>query len=243
VASARRVSSDCSLKNNTGNTTKYFPYFREEEPAFEIFVKFPVDNKRMIVYFRSMRVKDEIKQEALFNATVKLVNDIGFVSSSVAKIAKEAKISPATLYVYHKNKEELLVSTYLTIKKNIGKAIHEGFDETLPIRDILKAVWFNMFAYIERYPDHFQYTEQFANSPYQLLVDKREIEKHFVPVMGVVYEGIQQKIIKDVHFDILTAFMFIPILSLANEKICQDFKPTPENIETAFTLAWDAIKF
>ena len=45
----------------------------------------------MIVYFRPMRIKDDIKQEALFQATVKLVNEIGFVSSSVAKIAKEAE--------------------------------------------------------------------------------------------------------------------------------------------------------
>ncbi len=61
----------------------------------------------MFVYFRAMRTKDDFKQEALFQATIKLVNDIGFVSSSVAKIAKEADVSPATIYVYHKNKEDL----------------------------------------------------------------------------------------------------------------------------------------
>jgi AcrR family transcriptional regulator len=196
----------------------------------------------MIIYFNTMRTKDEIKQEALFNATVKLVNEIGFAASSVSKIAKQAGISPATIYIYHKNKEALLVSTYLEIKKNIGSAIHEDFDDSMPVRDILRKVWFNMFAYIETHPDYFQYTEQFANSPYQDLVDKKEIERHFTPVMGVVYKGIELKIIKNVHFDILVAFMFMPILSLANDKICQNFTPTPENIETAFGLAWDAIK-
>ena len=53
-----------------------------------------------------MRVKDELKQDALFNATVKLVNEIGFVASSVSKIAKEADISPATIYVYYENSPE-----------------------------------------------------------------------------------------------------------------------------------------
>ena len=56
-----------------------------------------------------MRTKDGIKQEALFEATVKLVNEIGFASSSVSKIAKQAGISPATIYIYYKNKEDLLV--------------------------------------------------------------------------------------------------------------------------------------
>ena len=78
-----------------------------------------------------MRVKDEIKQDALFKATVKLVNEIGFASSSVGKIAKEAGISPATVYIYYKNKEDLLVSTYMDIKKNFTQALLKDFDESL----------------------------------------------------------------------------------------------------------------
>ena len=37
-----------------------------------------------------MRLQDESKKAAIFNATVKLVNEIGFAAASVAKIAKEA---------------------------------------------------------------------------------------------------------------------------------------------------------
>ena len=50
-----------------------------------------------------MRTKDEQKKEALFKATVKLVNEIGFAASSVSKIAKEASVSPSTLYVFFEN--------------------------------------------------------------------------------------------------------------------------------------------
>ena len=81
-----------------------------------------------------MRTRDDEKQAALFEATVKLVNEIGFVASSVSKIANEAKVSPATIYVYHQNKEDLLVSTYVEIKLNLSRAILADFDDTLPIR-------------------------------------------------------------------------------------------------------------
>ena len=158
-----------------------------------------------------MRIKDDIKQDALFEATVKLVNEIGFASSSVSKIAKEACVSPATIYVYHKNKEDLLVKTYIQIKKNIGRAIHEDFDDSLPIRDILKNVWFKMFDHISKHPDYFQYTEQFSNSPYQSLVDKQDIETYFDPIINVLLKGIEQKIIKNVDFDILTVSVVIPL--------------------------------
>jgi hypothetical protein len=55
-------------------------------------------------------------------------------------------------------------------------------------------------------------------------------------------KGIEQKIIKDVNFDVLTAFIFYPIYSLSNKRLCKGFEKSEENIEVAFNLAWDAIK-
>ena len=119
-----------------------------------------------------MRTKDDQKKEALFAATIKLVNDIGFAATSVSKIAKEAHVSPSTLYVFFKNKEDLLVSTYVEIKMDLSRAMLDRFDDSLPIRDIMKNVWFSMFDYISLKPHYFQFIEQFANSPYSELVDK-----------------------------------------------------------------------
>ena len=189
-----------------------------------------------------MRIKDEVKQEALFEATVKLVNEIGFASSSVSKIAKEAGVSPATIYVYYRNKEDLLVSTYVEIKRDLSRAILEGFDRDRPIRDIFRQLWFNMFAHIAKHPDYFQFTEQFANSPYCSLVDRAALDKYYKPIEEIFIKGITQKIIKDVNRDILITFVFHPVVTLSNPRMCQDFELTESNIETAFNLAWDAIK-
>ena len=189
-----------------------------------------------------MRIKDLQKQDAIINATVKLVNEIGFVSSSVSKIAHKANVSPATIYVYYKNKEDLLVSTYIGIKQKLGKAALKNFDENQPIRDILMNVWVNLFDYIAKNNDYFQFTEQFSNSPYAKLIKKEDVEKTFEQVHKIVQKGINQKIIKNVSFDILTAFMFFPIITLANPRLCENIKLNNETIETSFNLAWDAIK-
>ena len=196
----------------------------------------------MIVYFRAMRKKDDEKEAALFEATVKLVNEIGFASSSVSKIAKEAGVSPATIYVYYKNKEDLLVSTYIEIKLDLSNALLRDFNDNLPIRDILRNVWFNMFEFISSNLEYYKFVEQFSNSPFSSLINREEVEQYFVPIVEVLQKGIEQKIIKNVNFDILTAFMYVPITVLANPVKFPDFELSEENIETAFTLAWDAIK-
>lgn len=190
-----------------------------------------------------MRTKDEIKQQALFEATVKLVNEIGFVASSVNKIAKEAKVSPATIYVYYKNKDDLLISTYISIKRSLSEAALAGVYDDMPIRDAMKKIWYNLFNYISENIEYFQYTEQFANSPYSEQLNPEEIEKYFAPMQRIIQKGIDQKIIKNVHFDILGAFTFYPIMVLANARLSRNMDLTEENIQAAFRMAWDAIKY
>ena len=189
-----------------------------------------------------MRVKDDKKQEALLLATVKIVNEIGFAASSVAKIAKQAEVSPATLYVYYKNKEDLLVSTYVEIKISMAKAIFDGLDTDLPVRDVFQEIWHNLFDYIHKNHEEFRFAEQFSNSPYSHLVNREELEKLFLPMIEVIDRGIQQKIIKNVSKDILSAFIFYPAIILASPHLCKDFKISRESVRDAFQLAWDAIK-
>ena len=189
-----------------------------------------------------MRTKDDQKKQALFRATVKLVNEIGFASSSVSKIAKEANVSPSTIYVFFKNKDDLLVSTYVEIKRNMADALLADFDDKLPIRDILKGAWFNIFKYISNNLEGYEYLEQFANSPYSSLVDIETLEKEFIPIINVFQKGIEQKIIKNVDISLLSAFMFNPISRLANPRLRHGLDMNEENLELAFTMAWDAIK-
>jgi AcrR family transcriptional regulator len=196
----------------------------------------------MIVYFSAMRTRDDEKREALFEATVKLVNAIGFVSSSVSKIAKEAGVSPATLYVYYKNKEDLLVSTYIDIKLDLSRAILSNFDDSLPMRDIIKNVWLSMFDYATSNLEYYKFCEQFSNSPYGDLVDHQTVEQYFIPIINVLEKGIEQKIIKAVDRHLLAAFMFPPIAYLTNPRLRHGPELSAAEIETAFTMAWDAIK-
>ncbi|NNG26616.1 MAG: TetR/AcrR family transcriptional regulator [Ignavibacteriaceae bacterium] len=189
-----------------------------------------------------MRIKDELKQEAIIQATIKLVNKIGFVSSSVAKIAKEANVSPATIYIYYKNKEDLLVSTYIEIKKKMSLVLLKNFDDSKPFRDILFAFWKNGFDFVAKNRELYMYAEQFSNSPYSEKVDHKVLEKHFEPMLRVLQNGIEQKVIKDVPFDILATFIFYPIMIMSNSKISRTLDLNKNTIETGFQLAWDAIK-
>ncbi|MBR3395145.1 MAG: helix-turn-helix transcriptional regulator, partial [Firmicutes bacterium] len=48
-----------------------------------------------------MRTRDPEKQKKIKEATVRLILREGINGASVAKIAREAEVSPATIYVYY----------------------------------------------------------------------------------------------------------------------------------------------
>lgn len=189
-----------------------------------------------------MRVKDDIKRNAIIEATVALVNEIGFASSSVSKIAKRANVSPATIYIYFKNKEDLLVSTYVDIKVCMGNAILEGFEPNMPVRDAVFLAGKRLYTYINSHSQLFAYAEQFGNSPYTDLVDQEAIAAPFKPMYELIQYGVDQKIIKDVPFELLFAHFYLPIINLVNPRLHPGFEVTPESIETSMNMAWDAIK-
>jgi hypothetical protein len=75
-----------------------------------------------------------------------------------------------------------------------------------------------MFDYISNNLEYYKFIEQFSNSPYSSLFNKKEVEQYFVPLIKVLQTGIEQKIIKNVNFDILTAFMYHPSLTFTKIK-------------------------
>ena len=188
-----------------------------------------------------MRLQDENKKEAIFEASIKLVNEIGFVSASVAKIAKEANVSPATLYIYHKNKEDLLVAIYTEIKRKLSEAMIIGYDIERPVKESMRLVWENSLKFIGENQNYFQFAEQFSNSPFSDKVDKEKINEYFAPFYTLFQKGIDEKILKNAPIDMLGVFGFYPVMVLSNKKICTSFGEMKDGINIAFEMAWDAI--
>ncbi len=189
-----------------------------------------------------MRLQDKNKKAAIFHATIKLVNEIGFVAASVSKIAKEANVSPATIYIYHKDKEDLLVSIFLDIQQKKNSVCMKEFDESAPLKESLRKLWHNSFKFVSQNKGLLEYNDQFVNSPYIDLVDDTELMDGFQCFYAAFESAAREKIIKKVDVNLLTAFIFFPLSKLANPRTSGGLKMTQNNIETAFEMTWDAIR-
>lgn len=188
-----------------------------------------------------MRLKDENKKKAICNAAIELITSEGFANTSISKIAKKANVSAATIYIYFENKEDLLNKLYLWIKQESSISFLKGFHEDLPVPEGIKILWFNIYHTIIAEPVKFAFGEQFANSPLVNRVSKTEGSKYYQPIYNLLKRGVDQRIIKDVPLEILSAYIFAPIMFLTKRQLSGEIMINEAILQETFGLTWDAI--
>ncbi|WP_096189645.1 TetR/AcrR family transcriptional regulator [Evansella halocellulosilytica] len=73
------------------------------------------------------------KYEQIIDAAVKVIAENGYHHSQVSKIAKEAGVADGTIYLYFKNKEDILISLFEEKMGNFVEKSRERLDEETSI--------------------------------------------------------------------------------------------------------------
>ncbi len=188
-----------------------------------------------------MRHKDDNKHLAICNAAIELISADGFAGVSMSKIARAANVSPATIYVYFENKEDLLNKLYLFVKQEMSAALLRGVETNSSVAEAFKAIWNNFYEYAISNPVKFAFTEQFANSPLLDRICRIEDMDFFKPLLDLFDRGKEEKVFKDVSLEIFNAFTFAPLMGLIKEHLRGEIALDEKTLEMTFEIAWDAV--
>jgi len=160
-----------------------------------------------------MRKKDDKKEKSIKEAVIKLILQEGFHGTSISKIAKEAGVSPATVYTYFDSKEIMLQDIYREYMEEIChyvlSKVHYGMDE----KQLIEALIRSYYDYIQENQDLFSFVNQFSNSP-SLVCGCSEIEGNF-NIKMLIADLKHREIIKNYHNENVMAMIFHPIKAIA----------------------------
>jgi AcrR family transcriptional regulator len=188
-----------------------------------------------------MRPRDQHKQAALIEATLHQVTEHGFGATSVARIARQADISPGTVYIYYRDKDTLLEAAFLHASDRLIDTVLAALAPRATLRESLGTVWRALFALALKQPRLFRFHEQFTHSSRMHPALQERNEARLTPLLEALEQGQRAGLIKPVGLELIEAFLFRPIHSLIHGHSCRPFTPTPEAIDSAFAMAWDAI--
>ncbi len=161
-----------------------------------------------------MRQKDETKEIAIREAALEMIVKEGFKGTSMQKLAKKANVSPATIYLYFKNREDLLNSVYLDVRQQTNEAALVGFDSSMPFREGLKVLWLNRYRYFTEHPLHFFFLEQFLNSPLVESAARMEDKAFKRPLQQFAANAFKRGEIVKIPFEVYWPIAFSPLYQM-----------------------------
>lgn len=112
-----------------------------------------------------MRFKDPQKEHLIREKAIELFVQEGFDGFSMQKLGIEAGISPSTIYLYFRNKEDLINNLYRYIERAINRSARSHLDpDLMSLEQGLWSQWLCRYYYVEQHPLHFRFAEQFRNA-------------------------------------------------------------------------------
>ena len=190
-----------------------------------------------------MRLKDEQKIDLFLASTLSLVGQVGLVGLTMPLIAKRSGVAIGTLYIYFKNKDDLIHALYKEVKKRFGATIFIGYSPELPVEEGFRVIWENSLRYAVSNFSEQVFLQQFIASPY-----KREDQAMAVarPVMAplaqLLERGQRQGLLKpDTEF-LIPSLLFGFIQQIAADSHEKPARLTKAFMDNSFRFFWDAIR-
>ena len=207
----------------------------------------------MGIYERKKREKENRRKEIL-SAARKVFSNKGFNASTMEEIALQAELSPGTLYLYFKNKEELHTFLSIEILKYLADEIQKVLSQDLSVENKIERfqdVFIDVYDYdsnilINLF--HLQSGETLRNLSEDVL---KQIKKYSAlahgAIIDVVKQGIDEGIFIDEHpvalADVLWASYAGIVLWVDSKRLLNDqkdfVKPT---LKTAFRVIRKGLK-
>lgn len=182
------------------------------------------------------------KRNALVKATIELVNNNGFHATPMSKIAKMANVSPATIYLYFENKQDLVNQTYIDVKAEYTEYAFKNYDENMSVEAGFERIWKRIADFKLKECENAMFLAQCDNTPMIDAHSRQEGIKHLQPLLDLWERGRKEGIIKPLSDYLLYAYSINPLSFLMMIQKRGDIQLDEKQLEEAYQSAWSSIK-
>jgi len=197
---------------------------------------------------RKRREREERRRE-IMNAARKVFSQNGFSKTTMEDIAREAELSPGTLYLYFKNKDELYASLSVEVLKHLlDRLKHVYVKEAQNPQMRINQLKQTLFRVYEVDPlillslFHLQSSEILKNLAPPMLTTIRDLSKQSLEIISKIFaEGIENQVFIEKHpealSDVMWALFSGVVLWEESKRIIRDkHEANSPSFDTAFEI-------
>lgn len=189
-----------------------------------------------------MRCKDESKVHAIYKATLALVKERGLAGITMGDISKEACIATGTLYIYFKNKDELIRALFTECREKSARHYFEGLDHSLSFEERMHKLFFNIIYFKVKYFEISAFLEQTSHSPYVHITYLKKKQKAMQPLFDLISEGIESRKLKNIDIELVISYLSGIVNELVKRSYFSNLKITDAVINEVYEMFWAGIK-
>ncbi|MDG6882704.1 Uncharacterized HTH-type transcriptional regulator HI_0893 [Phocoenobacter uteri] len=174
-------------------------------------------------------------------ATQTLIAKEGISKVSTHKVAKQAGISVGTIYLYFKDKEDLLNQLIHFLFQQYNECLSQNYDSKLPIIEQYDQFWTNHWGFLQKYPDAVMNIHQYEALPQFREVCRAYSEIPDLPYHLFVFQGKKENVIADLPIDIIYELTLQVATSIAYSQIVDNKQYDDGVLEDVKKRTWKAI--
>ncbi len=195
-----------------------------------------------------MRIRNIDKVQLVKQTAIALIVKDGLEGFSMNKLAKACSISVATLYIYYKDRDDLILKIAHEEGTVMAEAMIKDFNPDMPFEDGLRRQWKNRYQYMVDNPLMNSFFEQLRTSSYQEEFLAGFLTEFKVTMGKFMHNIINRGEIEVMPFEVYWSIAFSPLYNLIrfdNEGQSiggMPFKMTDEILWKTFDLVVKALK-
>ncbi|RFM27243.1 TetR/AcrR family transcriptional regulator [Deminuibacter soli] len=195
-----------------------------------------------------MRIRDENKMTTIQEKALEMIVNEGFDGLSMQKLARAAGVSPATIYIYFKDRDDLIIQLYLQQRDLFFNAIIEGLNEDMDFATALKVQWKNRARFAIENPQTTHFLEHITYTPLYNETFKTPGPRFLTVMKSIAHKAIENKELAEMPFEMYWSLVFAPLYNLVRmhklgkNMAGEPFVLTDEMLESTLKLVLKAIK-
>ena len=161
-----------------------------------------------------VRTRDAKKEAVIRQKALGMFFVEGFGGFSMHKVARAASVSPATLYIYFQDRDDLILQLCATEMRKMTDATLDGFDPAMSFAQGLEVQWRNRARYYLKYPLEAHFLEQIRHTPFHQQAQK-SIDPAFLKAMrDFVHGAIDRGELVRIPVEVYWSVAFAPLYQL-----------------------------
>ncbi|MBL4674896.1 MAG: TetR/AcrR family transcriptional regulator [Mucilaginibacter sp.] len=195
-----------------------------------------------------MRTRVNNKVELVKKTAIELMVKDGLEGFSMNKLARACNISVATLYIYYKDRDDLIVNIAVDEGQQMSAAMTRDFDPAMPFEQGLRIQWRNRYEYVKQNPMMNAFFEQLRNSSYQEKFLESFLSDFKIAMGDFMRNSISRGDVDEMPFEAYWSIAYGPLYSLirfdqeGQSMGGREFKMTDKVLWKTFDLVVKALK-